>query len=63
MRADRHREQHDLGMCLHPIAGAILLGEHIEEDGLMVFRHACRLGSEGTVLKRRDAPRSGRVKS
>jgi ATP-dependent DNA ligase len=35
-----------------------------EEDGEAVFRHACRLGLEGIVCKRRDRPyRSGRAKS
>ena len=37
------------------IAGAILLSEHIEEDGLMVFRHACRLGRKRR--NRFEAPR------
>jgi bifunctional non-homologous end joining protein LigD len=41
-----------------------LLSEHIEDDGAIVFRHACRLGCEGIVSKRRDAPyRSGRVRN
>jgi hypothetical protein len=30
--------------------------EHIEADGATVFLHACRLGCEGIVSKRRDAP-------
>ena len=38
--------------------------EHIEEDGATVFRHACRLGCEDIVSKRRDAPyRSGWVRT
>jgi len=42
----------------------IRLSEHIAEDGPLVFAHACRLGLEGIVSKRFDAPyRSGRVKS
>ncbi|WEX07502.1 DNA ligase D [Chelativorans sp. AA-79] len=37
--------------------------EHFEEDGELVFRHACRLSLEGIVSKAGDAPyRSGRVK-
>jgi bifunctional non-homologous end joining protein LigD len=37
--------------------------EHIAEDGAAVFRHACLLGLEGIVSKRRDLPyRSGRSK-
>jgi bifunctional non-homologous end joining protein LigD len=38
------------------------LNEHIEhEDGEMIFRHACKLGLEAIVSKRKDSPyRSGR---
>jgi bifunctional non-homologous end joining protein LigD len=33
--------------------------EHLdEEDGPLVFRHACKLGLEGIVSKRRDSPPS-----
>jgi bifunctional non-homologous end joining protein LigD len=39
----------------------IRLSEHIEADGETVFAHACKLGLEGIVSKRLDAPyRSGR---
>jgi bifunctional non-homologous end joining protein LigD len=35
--------------------------DHIAEAGDVVFRHACQLGFEGIVSKRRDSPyRSGR---
>jgi bifunctional non-homologous end joining protein LigD len=35
--------------------------EHIEGDGGTIFRHACKLGLEGIVSKRKDSPyRSGR---
>jgi hypothetical protein len=35
--------------------------EHIEGDGETIFRHACELGLEGIVSKRKDSPyRSGR---
>jgi bifunctional non-homologous end joining protein LigD len=35
--------------------------EHIEGDGDTIFRHACKLGLEGIVSKRKDSPyRSGR---
>jgi bifunctional non-homologous end joining protein LigD len=41
----------------------IYLSEHIAEDGAVVFEHACRMGLEGIVSKRRDLPyRSGRSK-
>jgi bifunctional non-homologous end joining protein LigD len=38
------------------------LNEHLEhEDGEIVFRHACKLGLEGIVSKRKGSPyRSGR---
>jgi len=42
-----------------PPAG-IALCEHLEGDGAAIFQHACRLGLEGIVSKRRDSPyRSG----
>jgi bifunctional non-homologous end joining protein LigD len=34
----------------------ILYNEHMEGDGAMIFRHACRLGCEGIVSKRADWP-------
>jgi bifunctional non-homologous end joining protein LigD len=40
---------------------AIRFSEHLEEDGPTMFEHACRLGLEGIVSKRRDLPyRPGR---
>jgi bifunctional non-homologous end joining protein LigD len=39
----------------------IVLNEHFEEDGAIVFREACRLGCEGIVSKRLGSIyRSGR---
>jgi bifunctional non-homologous end joining protein LigD len=38
--------------------------EHIEGDGTTIFAHACKLGLEGIVSKRRDLPyRSGRCRA
>ena len=38
--------------------------EHVEHDGAIVFQHACRMGLEGIVSKRLDAPyRSGPSKT
>jgi bifunctional non-homologous end joining protein LigD len=34
----------------------IFLNEHIEDDAAIVFQHACRLGLEGIVSKRRGSP-------
>jgi len=49
-----------LARLLAPSKAAILLNEHIVEDGAIVFEHACKLGAEGIVSKRIDAPyRSG----
>jgi bifunctional non-homologous end joining protein LigD len=42
----------------------IVYNDHLEGDGAAIFEHACRMGLEGIVAKRRDmAYRSGRVKS
>ena len=39
---------------------AIHFNEHVADDGPTVFRHVCRMGLEGIVSKRLDAPyRSG----
>jgi bifunctional non-homologous end joining protein LigD len=39
----------------------IKFNEHIEADGPTVFAHACKMGLEGIVSKRKDSPyRSGR---
>jgi len=44
-----------------PKDGPIRFSEHIEGEGEAMARHACRLGLEGIVSKRRDLPyRSGR---
>ena len=36
-------------------APGIRCNEHIEEDGPTVFKHACKLGFEGIVSKRKDS--------
>jgi bifunctional non-homologous end joining protein LigD len=37
-----------------------VFNEHTDEDGAIVFRHACKMGLEGIVSKRLTAPyRSG----
>jgi bifunctional non-homologous end joining protein LigD len=39
----------------------LVLNEHIDEAGDVVYRHACKLGLEGIVSKRLGSPyRSGR---
>jgi bifunctional non-homologous end joining protein LigD len=51
-----------LASVLAKVSPGIRLNEHIEhEDGETVFRHACALGFEGIVSKRKDSIyRSGR---
>jgi bifunctional non-homologous end joining protein LigD len=40
------------------------LGEHLDGEGDVIFKHACRLGMEGVIAKRADAPYApGRSKS
>ena len=51
-----------LASVLAKPASGLRFNEHMEhEDGDTVFRHACKLGLEGIVSKRKDLPyRSGR---
>ena len=50
-----------LASVLARAAPGLRLNEHIEEDGPTVFAHACKLGLEGIVSKRKDSTyRSGR---
>jgi len=58
---DRKRQ---LAKLLGKATHAIRFNEHLAHDGPAVFDHACRLGLEGIVSKRIDAPdRSGRSKT
>jgi bifunctional non-homologous end joining protein LigD len=42
----------------------IRFSEHLDGDGAIIFAHACKLGLEGIVSKRRDLPyRSGRCRA
>ena len=39
----------------------VQLNEHLEAEGALVFDHACRMGLEGIISKRKGSPyRSGR---
>jgi ATP dependent DNA ligase-like protein len=50
-----------LASLLRRAAPGLRLNEHIEADGPTVFAHACKLGLEGIVSKRKGLPyRSGR---
>jgi bifunctional non-homologous end joining protein LigD len=43
---------------------ALRLSEHLDGDGAVIFEHACRLGLEGVIAKRKgSAYRSGRCAS
>jgi hypothetical protein len=43
-----------------PELTGIWFNDHIESHGPTVFKHACKLGLEGIVSKRKDSPyRSG----
>jgi bifunctional non-homologous end joining protein LigD len=48
-----------LANVLAAASPSLLFNEHLDEgDGLLVFEHACKLGLEGIVSKRRDSPYS-----
>jgi bifunctional non-homologous end joining protein LigD len=51
----------DLGSSVHSLCADLGLKEHIEADGPTVFAHACKMGLEGIVSKRKTSSyRSGR---
>jgi bifunctional non-homologous end joining protein LigD len=48
-------------LSILPVHNALRFSEHVDEDGDLVWRHACEMGLEGIIAKRRDRPyRSGR---
>jgi ATP-dependent DNA ligase len=52
-----------LAKLLSKAGDGVYLSEHLAGDGAIIFEHACRMGIEGIVSKRRDFPyRSGRSK-
>jgi len=55
------RRKAALAKLLRHAKGGLLLNEHIDEPGDLVFRHACKMGLEGIVSKRLGSTyRSGR---
>jgi bifunctional non-homologous end joining protein LigD len=55
------KRKNALAELLRDAHSSIVLNEHFEEDGEIVFREACKLGCEGIVSKRLGSPyRSGR---
>jgi bifunctional non-homologous end joining protein LigD len=61
LRRDAWDERRKILVRLLRAAGpGIRLSDHLDGDGAVAFRHACRMGLEGIVAKRRDKPyRSG----
>jgi bifunctional non-homologous end joining protein LigD len=50
-----------LASVLARAAPGLRFNEHLDDDGPTVFQHACKLGLEGIVSKRKDSSyRSGR---
>jgi bifunctional non-homologous end joining protein LigD len=50
-----------LAALLNGASPGLILAEHLDGDGPTVFRHACSMGLEGIVSKRKDAAyRAGR---
>ena len=48
-------------LASHTATSFLVFNEHMKGDGETVFRHACKLGLEGIVSKRKDSIyRSGR---
>ena len=52
------RRKARLAKILSRAGPRIQLNEYIEEDGVTVFEHACKLGFEGIVSKRKGSPYS-----
>jgi len=60
-RITRMARKATLARLLRNVERGLILNEHISEPGDVAFRHACKLGLEGIVSKRKDsAYRSGR---
>jgi ATP-dependent DNA ligase len=61
LNGDEDVRKATLASVLAKAASGLRLNEHIEADGPTVFAHACKMGLEGIVSKRKDSPyRSGR---
>jgi bifunctional non-homologous end joining protein LigD len=50
------RRKAKLQRLLSRADNGIQFNEHVEDDGQLVFHHACKLGLEGIVSKRIDMP-------
>jgi bifunctional non-homologous end joining protein LigD len=45
-----------LAKLLRDAHSSIVLNEHFDDDGSIIFKHACQLGCEGIVSKRLGMP-------
>ena len=53
-----------LAELIRDVGQPILYSDHLEEKGEIMYEHACKIGLEGVISKRMDAPyRSGRTES
>ena len=60
-RQGRRGRGYELAKLLRRAHSSLVVNEHFETDGAIVFQEACRLGCEGIVSKRLGSPyRSGR---
>jgi bifunctional non-homologous end joining protein LigD len=60
-RYEWHVRRATLRSLIRRAGPGVRISEHLDGDGVAAFRHACPMGLEGIVAKRRDKPyRSGR---
>jgi bifunctional non-homologous end joining protein LigD len=57
-RTPIERRKAVLAILLSRAGARVQFNEHIEQDGALVFEHACKLGLEGIVSKRKGSPYS-----
>jgi bifunctional non-homologous end joining protein LigD len=55
-RCEWHVRRATLHSLIKRAGPGIRLSEHLDGDGALAFQHACRMGLEGIVAKRRDRP-------
>jgi bifunctional non-homologous end joining protein LigD len=64
IRHERREDRRGKLRLLLAHSDGIHISDHQAGDGEQIFRHACQLGLEGIVSKRRDSPyESGRSKA
>ena len=55
-QASTDKRKGKLEKLLSRTRSEIYFTEHMHDDGALMFKHACKMGLEGIVSKRRDAP-------